>query len=481
MITFKILDDNGRVVIPAYSYYELILATPVYYFAREEMDLLPEEMKRFISTPARLELLNKLWQKIQSTSLPEHITGCLSAFAQAINGFERNLNLAKKIVETSDLSDNSQAMREATLSQMQQRIEVSIKAADAANIPYPEQKIKREKMLQDAVRNLLTLLPLSPFLVQDDNENLSIFEQLKAILCEREGSNYTSADFYRIFDLIKQFNFPGIDISLELDDSLNQQRLDRINFPSNVISSEYLCNLTGQIMTEPYITNNTTVDYQQFLSACKKPDGTYINCYDRSSWTPPSAPAINHEVQTHINLLVEKAEWLYTRFKNTHLEKYKIFSATLNNPQMSLDDFKKIVEPENKTWGLGFLGKKKPSSQKVTTEKETHELRIREAAAQGNLSALNELLSSSIMAQKNIDINAAGQKTGQTALHRVIIGANKSGKSSSEQYEQCYELLLTHGASFDILDNQQKTPADYDTNQLFPYKPLSSCSSSNLT
>lgn len=93
---------------------------------------------------------------------------------------------------------------------------------------------------------------------------------------------------------------------------------------------------------------------------------------------------------------------------------------------------------------------------------------LRRAAALGNYDDIKLLLDNT-----EVEVNAQSNKSGHTALHKVVIHANKS-KENIENYQKCFALLIKADADTEVRDKplspyqrRGKEPMDYDGNHYF--------------
>lgn len=95
--------------------------------------------------------------------------------------------------------------------------------------------------------------------------------------------------------------------------------------------------------------------------------------------------------------------------------------------------------------------------------KEKLELRLREFAADANFKELKKLLESRNFCKYRCYIDAAGKKSGQTAVHRLItcFRDSQSDPTRCTNVENAMALLRDHGARQDVKDVNGKSYRDY--------------------
>lgn len=415
------------------------------------------------------------YAEVATKSIAQHLAGCLHVL----------VNLYNDVAEMS--------ARSAHLARFagQAELEMPTKLIQAGAFPDFLQLFSvHHEANTDAIAAVI--LPLFYFV------NSDVFEEQRS----------SAIHFVlKSINLLNGCEIPGIGkLSLALDDTVVQQRIDAVDFPADLIPNDYCCNLTGQLMQRPYSTNGIWVDFDKFIKACKKQgkEGG-VNPFDQAKFVSADIAQmeakIDENLQRKIKRFVEKVEWLAKQFLEASefsqdfqfssankLGKYKKFKKELCNDSCDLGSFKAVVGKTERlnSSGLGRVCSMYQSAditgaqqgeyavlyKKLCSQgKAEYEHCIRITAASGDDKKLQWLLTNALFSLKEVDVNAVGENgvngnppSRKTALHQVVIYANKAGVApdKAKQYRNCYEALISAGALLDRKDRDGKTPLDYD-------------------
>lgn len=113
---------------------------------------------------------------------------------------------------------------------------------------------------------------------------------------------------------------------------------------------------------------------------------------------------------------------------------------------------------------FGIYKIKEPADKSLKTKCEQL---LRRIASMGAYQHMQLYFTLSQEQKANADIDAQPPESKKTALHWLIKCAQKAKPSEAENYLRSYTLLLEQGARTDVLDNDNLSPLDYDTNALF--------------
>jgi hypothetical protein len=330
MLIQQVIDMHGETIESPYLPIQSSMGMIAYYRNRR-LDLQDIERETGPIAPGILQFVDTLLIKVKQVSIEQHFAGCLKSLIEVLNEGHPQLNSI---------------------------VAIGIRL----RLIKDEYKISRQQILAAAIPNFIMFLAIHPSLANGDTNHL-LFKKLEKIVNNASNTDLSGSDLYSCIALIKQFKFSGVSqIVLKSDDSLNQQRLDSINFPTELIPEDFFCSLTQQVMTNPCETNSVIVDFTQFIKACEKKGVTgvvYENCYDRQPFDLADTGdlVINNELKTRINLFVEKAKYMYLTFKKEHIKKYKEYKVQLIDHTLPLEAFKLQIMPNN------LLNTNKPSPQ----------------------------------------------------------------------------------------------------------------------
>ncbi len=258
----------------------------------------------------------------------------------------------------------------------------------------------------------------------------------------------------RLVEILQKFDVDGVrSIEIINTASLNQQRLDKINFPDALIPEKYQCALTTEIMTTPMIDARTPEVVYEGKSILARD----CNPHNRAPLAEKNLQ-VSEELKEKIELFVAKAEVIAGSCGEEESD-YQKFSLLLAQENVSLDDFEKAMLCLK--YDIDSAQDMKSGLEKI----------LRRAAHEGNSEDMK------LLVEKNhVDINAqdANMKSRKTALHWVFeklekiyqkVHENKTPENNKEfeKYLFCAIYLLKMGAYSDLEDAKKKR-VDQDSN-----------------
>lgn len=267
---------------------------------------------------------------------------------------------------------------------------------------------------------------------KSSNPNYSLFQNIAPLLQKKISDTSTQNKF---IDIICKFKIPGVkSITIKNLESLNQQRLTNINFPDTLIPEEYKSPISQQIMDKPSYSAEMPkyiFDFIDFEKNEKKHPYTRVELKPKDLKT-------DDQLKNLIETFIQKAELIFEKFPKNYTEKYKEYKNKILDSTLCLNVFKKVFNSNlhgnvfNNPISLLYRKYKVLKTQKHTGD---FEKILRKAAAIGNSKDLHYLLS-----KMKIDPNAtdSNQKVLRTALHWVVINANKT--TNIIKYKACMEI-----------------------------------------
>jgi hypothetical protein len=285
----------------------------------------------------------------------------------------------------------------------------------------------------------------------DTNPNKAVFKEINNLLMTTTVQSRAAR--IKTINVLQRFIVPEVGkILIQSDAPANEQALDAIDFPEELIPEAFNCSLTNRIMDDPCydaINNETIYDRNSIeRHLAKNPKNPYTNTPLQLSELKPLT-ALKKEIQQFVCNATFIADLFLKKDLDNHFKTYITQIKTAATIEALKQSLKEIISPL-------LMSKYKINTNGLFPQKSDLEKCLRRAASEANLTDVSIFIT-----LYQVDVNCCDDRYKKTPAHwvaqRFAEAVESKSKDALTPLQNCLHFLIDHGANIELKANNGKT------------------------